>query len=99
MKARLSVQHEVLSITGQIYFNTVMSVCRDGLRLMSNMEKVTIDLQKLEYCDSSILALFTAWLKKMRVEKKSIVFINLPSFVRDLVRVHGLDSVLSIRMV
>lgn len=97
--ARLSVENDILSVEGQIHFESVMAICENGFQLMSTMKQIIVDLQKLEFCDSSGLALCTAWMRKMRAEKKSLIFINLPSFMHDLVRVHGLDAILSIRVI
>lgn len=99
LNAQLSVANDVLFVEGQINFTTVTAICDKGLQLMSTMQQVIVDLQKLEFCDSSGLALCTAWMRKMRADKKSLVFINLPSFMHDLVRVHGLDAILSIRVI
>lgn len=98
-KPKLVVRGDVLSITGQIQFETVMSLYQNGQRLIALMQQIIVDLRELEHCDSSGLALFTAWMREAELQNKTVYFTNIPLFMQDLIRVYGLDSVLPIKMV
>lgn len=95
--AKLLVQDNTLQVTGQIQFDTVMTLYQESESLISMMKEIVIDLKNLEHGDSSGLALCTAWMRMAEAQKKSLHFINMPLFMQDLIRVYGLDSVLPIQ--
>jgi ABC-type transporter Mla MlaB component len=92
----IDAKGETLRITGEVVFDTVVAIQEQGLNLMRSMKKVQVDLNGLKDCDSSVLVLCTGWVREMHKQKKSILFLNLPPFMKDLVRVHGLELVLPI---
>jgi ABC-type transporter Mla MlaB component len=94
--AALNAVDDKLILKGDVRFETVVQVFQNGLQSMHKMNKITVDLGGLIQCDSSILALCSAWVREVRSQKKEILFINLPSFVKDLVKVHGLDLILPV---
>lgn len=98
-KAKLSLHQDVLKVDGQINFDTVMPLYHESQQVMKMMNNIIIDLHQLEHCDSSGLALCTTWVREAEQNKKSLVFINIPAFMQDLIRVYGLDKVLPIQMV
>jgi len=96
-QAKLQIQDNTLFVTGQIQFDTVMPLYQESQTLISLMKQIIIDLKNLEHCDSSGLALCTAWMRIAESQNKSLHFTNVPSFMQDLIRVYGLESVLPIQ--
>jgi anti-sigma B factor antagonist len=89
---------ETLHLSGTVTYRTVEKVWKDGLvKIKGGLNKLLVDLGGLTQCDSSGLALCVAWGREAHAQKKNIDFINVPVFVQDLVRVYGLDKVLSIK--
>lgn len=94
----VTLKGETLALSGIITHKTVMKVWQDGLPFIKHKVKHPIvDLSGLTQCDSSGLALCTAWGRAAHEHRKNIVFINVPIFVQDLLRVYGLDKVLTIK--
>lgn len=94
----MTLNGETLALSGIITHKTVMKIWQEGLALIKNRVKhPVIDLGGLSQCDSSGLALCTAWGRVAHQEGKNIVFINVPIFIQDLLRVYGLDKVLTIK--
>lgn len=95
-EASLKLMGDKLLVSGEVRFESVVNLFQKGMETMRRMHKITVDLTGLTHCDSSILALCSAWVREMHSHKKEITFVNLPPFMRDLVRVHGLDLILPI---
>ncbi len=96
MKATIEIQGEILKINGELDFDSVVPLCERGINLMASMKKIKIECSGLQKCDSSILALCSAWMRDARSKKKEIEFMHLPSFMQDLVKVHGLEAILPV---
>lgn len=90
----LELQDDTLLITGDITFNTVVALREKGVALIATLKKVQVDLKGLKQSDSSGLAFCTALVRTARNQKKDIRFLNIPSFMKALMHVHGLDSIL-----
>lgn len=93
IKATIEAQGQTLKINGELDFDSVVSICTRGIELMTAMRKIKVEFSGLKKCDSSILALCSAWMRNARLQKKEIEFMHLPTFMRDLVRVHGLEAI------
>jgi len=96
MRPTLALQNKVLMLTGSVTFDTVMDLMQTGLTLFKTLEQIQIDFSGLTHCDSSILALCTAWLRNTNQQKKELLFQRMPPFMQDLVRVHELESIFPI---
>ncbi len=94
--SQLEMVEDVLCIKGDIHFDNVVKIAKSGLALMSELTSIKVDFKNLLHCDSSALALCSAWVRDLRKQKREVEFINLPSFLKDLIKVHGLDTVLPI---
>jgi ABC-type transporter Mla MlaB component len=85
-----------LIVDGDVRFDNVMEIYRKGIAVMKQLHSpIEVNCAGLIHCDSSSLALCTAWIKEANDQKKSIVFTHIPSFMKDLINVHGLDNVVS----
>lgn len=55
-----------------------------------------IDLAEVKEVDSSALAVMIAWTRDARKEGRSLLFVNLPTGVRALAALYGVDDILSV---
>lgn len=92
----IQIEKDELCIQGTVHFDNVLLVCQKGISLMHKMEKVKVNLKGLLQSDSSALALFSAWVRESLTQKKEIVFIHVPDFMKDIIKVCGLEGVLPI---
>jgi anti-anti-sigma factor len=94
---KLNLTDETLVLSGIVTHKTVAKVWKEGLSLIQKVKQLSVDLGGLRQCDSSGLALCVAWSRAAYQHNKNIQFINVPAYVRDLLRVYGLDKVLMIK--
>ncbi len=98
LEPRVTLINETITLSGVVTYRTARKVWQEGLTLIKNcINQFSVDLGELTQCDSSGLALCTAWSRAAFSQKKKIVFVNVPGFVQDLLRVYGLDKALSIK--
>jgi anti-anti-sigma factor len=90
----LEQKGDTLVLKGDISFDTVVDLLQKGISLINNLKTIHVDLGGLNQSDSSGLALCTAWIRAARQQKKDLLFLNTPSFMKDLMRIHELDSIL-----
>lgn len=99
MSATFSIQDNRVMLAGEINFDSMLNVYEKGIESIRLNHTIIVDLQGIEQCDSSCLVLCTAWLREANSQNKSLVFVNVPSFMQDIMRVYGLDSILPIELV
>lgn len=92
----IEVKNNIITIKGDVNFSNVIALQQQGIALINTMADIKISLKELSHCDSSGLALLTAWIRLAKVQKKPITLVHVPSFMQDIVRVYGLDSVLPV---
>jgi len=95
-KVCIECKNSVLQLKGEIDFYNVVSLWQQGLIFINDLESVKVDLKQVLESDSSGLALLTAWVRAAREKNKKIVLINIPNFMRDILRVYGLEDVLPV---
>lgn len=91
----LKVNEGTLILEGCLDFNNVVAVWEKSLKLLLSVPEITIDLEQLSHSDSSGLALLVAWLRMARTQKKKLIFLNIPSSLKALAKVSGLNELLS----
>ena len=80
---------------GAIDFDDADAVKARGCALIeSATAPVRVDLGSLERASTVTVAVLLAWYRAAHFHDKSIVFVNLSSDLRNIVRFSGLDSVL-----
>ncbi len=94
--AVLEESNGLLVLKGTVQFDNVVSLLQQGITFFNKLNDIKVDLKGLSRCDSSGLALLTAWVREARRQNKAIVFIHMPSFMQDILRVCGLDGVLPV---
>jgi phospholipid transport system transporter-binding protein len=81
-------------LQGALTFDTVTGLLDRGNQLFAACPALEIDLMGVDRVDSAGLALLTEWTRSSQSLQQDIRFINMPSQMRDLLRVSGLDNVL-----
>lgn len=97
--ATLDVKNNTLFVVGAIDFNNVVLLWQQGIACINTLKEVKeikVDLKGLKQSDSSGLALLTGWVRVSQEKNKAIMFMNMPSFMRDVLQVCGLESVLPV---
>lgn len=95
--ATLTVKDNTLFISGVIDFDNVVSLRQEGVALIDALKETKefkVDLKALKQSDSSGIALLTDFVRVSQEKNKTIVFINMPDFMVDIVQVCGLEGVL-----
>ncbi len=87
---------DCLRVSGVLYFANVAHLRDLGVRLLEKTPQPVIDLQAVTDCDSSALALLTAWAREARRGNKQLRFIHVPTQLMDIIRLSNLDKVLSL---
>lgn len=98
LEPEIQLTDGIISLSGVVTHKTVVKIWQEGLGMIKNKVKnLSVDLAGLRQCDSSGLALCTAWSRAAHEHNKAIEFVNVPLFVQDLLKVYGLDKILSIK--
>jgi phospholipid transport system transporter-binding protein len=84
----------VYAMSGRVTFQTVPQFLAHANAWQQDPARtLTFDLQGVTLIDSAGLALLLEWLQQARAANRTVVFINIPDQVRDLIRVNGLERV------
>ncbi len=88
---------EIVRLTGSLDASATQKVREelDGL-CQSDRPKIIIDLEKVQFIDSSGLSVLVATLKKARNKGGDVVLINLSSSVRSIIELTRLHRILEI---
>jgi phospholipid transport system transporter-binding protein len=84
-------------LAGSLTFANVPNVYAEGNALFdSDTAALTLDLQGIERTDSAGLALLLEWLRNAQQKNKTIRFRNIPPQLQSMIRLSGLDDILSL---
>ncbi len=90
----MHMQEGVLTVQGQIDFDNVVGALKKSIDLFEPLSEITVDLKNVSQSDSSGLALLVAWMRMAVTQQKKMVFVNVPSVLKELARVSGLSALL-----
>ena len=92
------VSDSVLAVAGALQIESVRETFADGTQWIeqTSASDLQVDLAEVTDVDSSALALLLEWLRECNVRQKAISYTNMPSKMRDIARVSGLDTVINI---
>jgi phospholipid transport system transporter-binding protein len=93
----ISENQDTCAVLGPLTFDTVQAVLHQCRTLFVKKDKLTIDLSKVTKCDSASVAFIIALLRESKKQSIELLFIGFPQQLRDLIRVGGLDSIISTR--
>jgi ABC-type transporter Mla MlaB component len=90
----LNVKQEIATLEGNLNPQTVTSLLTLGKAYIAKYENPHFDLQAVDGCDSSGLALLVCWWRFATLHDKHIHFSHLPKQAKSLSQVCMLDSLL-----
>ena len=97
--ATLEIKNDTLFVSGAIDFDNVVRLWHQGIALIDTLKEakeIKVDLKALKESDSSGVALLTGWVRVSQEKNKTILFMNMPSFMHDILQVCGLEDVLPV---
>lgn len=97
--ATIDVKDSTIFVSGAIDFDNVVKLWQQGttfFNTLKNIKEIKVDLKGLDQSDSSGLALLTGWVRVAQEKNKAIKFMNMPSFMKDVLQVCGLEGVLPV---
>ena len=97
--ATLEVKNNTVFVSGAIDFDNVVLLWQQGIALIDALKEakeIKVDLKALKESDSSGVALLTGWVRVTQEKNKTILFMNMPSFMQDILQVCGLEDVLPV---
>ncbi len=82
-------------LSGVVDFDNLNEIRHVGeARIGEVGESLSIDLSGLEVANSATVALLIAWFRAAEAQEKSIVFVEVPHELRNIIAFSGLDEVL-----
>ncbi|MBP9764330.1 MAG: STAS domain-containing protein [Gammaproteobacteria bacterium] len=97
--ATIEVKNNTVFVSGAIDFDNVVLLWQQGIALIDALKEakeIKVDLKALKESDSSGVALLTGWVRVTLEKNKTILFMNMPSFMQDILQVCGLEDVLPV---
>lgn len=97
--ATIEVKNNTVFVSGAIDFDNVVLLWQQGIVLidvLKEAKEIKVDLKALKESDSSGVALLTGWVRVTQEKNKTILFMNMPSFMQDILQVCGLEDVLPV---
>ena len=86
-----------LRVSGELSFKTVPSLVDRNKDFLRDGNSIDIDLDDVNRADSAGVALLIEWQRQALKQNKSICFINIPSQMLAIVRLCGVDDLLSLK--
>jgi phospholipid transport system transporter-binding protein len=86
-----------LRVSGELSFKTVPALVASNKNFLKNGDSIDIDLADVSRADSAGVALLIEWQRQAQKQNKSICFINIPSQMLAIVRLSGVDDLLSLK--
>ncbi len=81
-------------VSGPLLFHTVAEARVLGLRLLSERERLVLDLSGVVQSDSAALALLIEWMREARRRGTGVHFENVPSQLQAIARASQVDQFL-----
>lgn len=91
-QASITLQNERLLVSGDINFETAVSLWSDSLPLLTQ-DKLTFDFSGVSSSNSAGLALLLEWVKYAKQNNKVIQLENLPAQIVSIAGVAGVDGI------
>jgi len=86
-----------LRVSGELSFKTVPAFVASNKNLFGSDDSIDVDLSNVSRADSAGVALLIEWQRQAQKQKKSIYFINTPPQMLAIVRLSGVDDLLSLK--
>lgn len=88
--------NNILQISGVLNYKTVIRLQQKLLNFISSMSSIRVELSKVEFSDSSGLALLVECLRLAKQQDKQIIYRGMPEQMQAMAQVMGLSNIFSI---
>lgn len=96
MTAEIKLSENSIQISGVLDVHTVTQLREVGTSLLKDVANPVFDLSQVTQCDSSALALLTAWARDAKKLGKEVRFTHLPSSLMAIAKLSALEKVLGL---
>ena len=83
-----------LEIKGDIGFSDVMALQQAGEQRIMAHPNCEIDLKHIGVCNIACIAMLVSWKRLARRQKQTLTYIQTPTLIEHLARVHGVYALL-----
>lgn len=90
----ITQENSRLNIAGSLTFDTVTALRDLGSAKIQVIDAPVVDFSQVDQCDSSALVLLLAWLRAAQLQKKTLVFQNVPQQLLAVAHVCGIKNLL-----
>jgi len=80
------------SVAGSLTFSAIDKNTLKSLKFLKGIDRICIDLAKVEATDSAGLALMIEWIKISRLNRVRLRFQNIPEQILALAKLSGFDK-------
>lgn len=80
------------TVEGNLTFASIDKQTLKSFKFLKGIDRICIDLAKVETTDSAGLALMLEWIKHSRMIRAQLSFKNIPEQLMALAKLSGLDS-------
>ncbi len=94
INASLHSQENNIYVAGELTFESVSELVKQGLLLIEKKNNISVDLRDVTLCNSAGLALLIEWLSHAHKLNKTISFNNVPQQLLDIAKVSDLLNLL-----
>lgn len=92
----LHLRNAELILKGALNQYSVESALAQSNSLLPTGQSVTVNLHHVTDCDSASLAFLMALLREAKKRNTTLTFIHMPTQMRDLGRISGINPILSV---
>lgn len=94
-KSAITYHDNCLLVSGELNFETVVSLWEESLPLLANCPELCFDFSNITQSNSAGLALLLEWMKYAKQASKKITFSHLPMQLNSIASVAGVVMVSS----
>lgn len=86
---------DVWALSGQLVVDKAHNILQESNELSLPKAGLTLDFTNVWAVDSSAVALILAWLRRSKSEGVTLTFANVPDNLKSLIKLYGLEEVIS----
>lgn len=94
--AKVYQKDKAIMVEGDLTIRTIEQLLDHTKSLITYDGTVTVNLKKVEACDSASLAFLVAILREAKLKRSQIIFSQVPKQMIDLGRVSGIDELITL---
>ncbi|HFL8824242.1 MAG TPA: STAS domain-containing protein [Candidatus Azoamicus sp. OHIO1] len=91
------IKNGILKISGNITFENIVEILNLCFEKTKNIKQIKIDFKDLSNSNSSSTLIFIInYIRNVKQQNKTIVFMNIPLFLIKLTKIYNLNSIIPI---